>query len=182
MPEKPPLPEEFAPTGPKLSRLPIQAAPPIRPRLFADEARFALRLSLLAGGTELATWSWMAAAGGHAGVLALAALRLLRPFWARLGTRLPRTFLAAAMLVVALVLQGRFFWWAGLAAVADLCATCIGDSITVERRASAYAWLDMGQALGAMAGLALAMLATFYLGVLPTRVIEYAVESVKAIV
>ena len=34
----------------------------------------------------------------------------------------------------------------------------------------------------AMAGLALAMLATFYLGVLPTRVIEYAVESVKAIV
>jgi NADH-quinone oxidoreductase subunit N len=34
----------------------------------------------------------------------------------------------------------------------------------------------------AMAGLAIAMLATFYLGVLPTRVIEYAVDSVKAIV
>ena len=33
----------------------------------------------------------------------------------------------------------------------------------------------------AMAGLALAMLATFYLGVLPTRVIEYAVDSVKSI-
>jgi NADH-quinone oxidoreductase subunit N len=33
----------------------------------------------------------------------------------------------------------------------------------------------------AMAGLAVAMLATFYLGVLPTRVIEYAVDSVKSI-
>ena len=33
----------------------------------------------------------------------------------------------------------------------------------------------------AMAGLGLAMLATFYLGVLPTRVLDYAVESAKAI-
>jgi NADH-quinone oxidoreductase subunit N len=33
----------------------------------------------------------------------------------------------------------------------------------------------------AMAGLAFAMLATFYLGILPTRVIDYAVDSVKAI-
>jgi NADH-quinone oxidoreductase subunit N len=35
--------------------------------------------------------------------------------------------------------------------------------------------------LPAMTALALAMLATFYLGVLPTRVIEYAVDSVKSI-
>ena len=35
-----------------------------------------------------------------------------------------------------------------LPAVADLCASAIGDSVTVERRAAAYAWLDMGQALG----------------------------------
>ena len=34
----------------------------------------------------------------------------------------------------------------------------------------------------AMAALAVAMIVTFYLGILPTRVIEYAVESVKAIV
>jgi NADH-quinone oxidoreductase subunit N len=33
----------------------------------------------------------------------------------------------------------------------------------------------------AMTGLSAAMLATFYLGVLPTRVIEYAVDSVKSI-
>src|SRR5205085_9580817 len=33
----------------------------------------------------------------------------------------------------------------------------IADSITVERRASAHAWLDMGQGLGAMLGLALGL-------------------------
>jgi NADH-quinone oxidoreductase subunit N len=33
----------------------------------------------------------------------------------------------------------------------------------------------------AMAGLALAMLATFYLGVLPTRVIDYALQSIQTI-
>ena len=54
------LPEEFAPTGPKLTRFSIQPAPPVRPRLLADEARFAARLSLLAGGAELAAWIWFA--------------------------------------------------------------------------------------------------------------------------
>jgi hypothetical protein len=44
---------------------------------------------------------------------------------------------------------------AALPAVGDLCATCIGDSVTVERRAAAFAWLDMGQALGAALGIAL---------------------------
>jgi hypothetical protein len=33
----------------------------------------------------------------------------------------------------------------------------------------------------AMAGLTLAMLATFYLGVLPTRVIDYALQSIQTI-
>ena len=33
----------------------------------------------------------------------------------------------------------------------------------------------------AMAGLGLAMLATFYLGILPTRVIDYALQSIQTI-
>jgi hypothetical protein len=42
-----------------------------------------------------------------------------------------------------------------LPSVADLCASCAGDSITVERRSAAFAWLDMAQGLGAALGFAL---------------------------
>jgi hypothetical protein len=155
------LPEEFAPKGPKLSKFPIQPAPPIRPRLFPDEARFALRLALLAGGAECAAWVLLAAGGAHRAIIALAALRLLKPLWAKLGTRLPRAAIAFTLLFVPLFC-GAFvpgtplaMVAAGLPAVADLCASCIGDTVTVERRSAAYAWLDMGQALGGAAGLAI---------------------------
>jgi hypothetical protein len=155
------LPDEFAPKGPKLSKFPIQPAPPIRPRLFPDEARFALRLSLLAGGAECAAWVLLAAGGAHRAIIALAALRLLKPLWAKLGTRLPRAAIAFTLLFVPLFC-GAFvprtplaIVAAGLPAVADLCASCIGDTVTVERRSAAYAWLDMGQALGGAAGLAI---------------------------
>ena len=153
------LPEEFAPKRPKLSKFPIQPAPPIRPRLFPDEARFALRLSLLAGATEFAAWAWLAAHGGRRAVLALAALRLLRPVWARLGTRLPRPAIAFALLFAALFVGAvaphtpLAIAAAGLPALGDLCASTIGDAVTVERRAAGYAWLDMAQALGAALGL-----------------------------
>jgi len=162
------LPEEFAPTGPKLSRFRIQPAPPIRPRLFPDEARFALRLSLLAGCAELAAWAWVASAGGRAAALAWGALRLLRPLWATLGTKVPRPAVALVLLCAAvagaaasLITIGRLFVL-GLLAVAlpslsDLCASCAGDSITVERRSAAYAWLDMAQGLGGAVGLALGL-------------------------
>src|SRR3954462_877635 len=88
MPDK--LPEEFAPTGPKLSRFPIQPAPPIRPRLFPDEARFALRLALLAGAAECAVWTILVSLADARAVLLVAALRLLKPVWALAGTGLPR--------------------------------------------------------------------------------------------
>lgn len=164
MPDK--LPEEFAPTGPKLSKFPIRPAPPIRPHLFPDEARFALRLAVLAGGTEFAAWAWLAAYGRRREVLALAGVRLLRPLWSWLGTRLPRPLVAFGVIAVALVaLVASAFspvrllvvavMAAGLPALGDLCATCIADSVTVERRAAAFAWLDMGQALGAALGLGL---------------------------
>src|SRR6267142_6226255 len=52
-------------------------------------------------------------------------------------------FASAALLAVA------------LPAVADLCASCAGDNITVERRSTAYAWLDMAQGLGGALGVAL---------------------------
>lgn len=164
--DPPRLPEEFAPTGAKVSRFRIAPAPPLRPRLFPDEAKFALRLSLLAGGAELAAWAWFAHAGGRAAVLGWAGLRLLKPAWSFLGTRAPRPAVAFALLFVAvagaaasLLTLGHLFT-AGLLAVAlpavgDLCASSVGDSITVERRSAAFAWLDMAQGLGAALGLAL---------------------------
>jgi hypothetical protein len=164
--DSPRLPEEFAPTGSKPSRFRIAPPPPLRPRLFPDEAKFALRLSLLAGSAEFAAWAWFAHAGGRGAVLGWAALRLLKPAWSFLGTRVPRPAVAFALLFVAvagaaasLLTLGQFFT-AGLLAVAlpavgDLCASCAGDSITVERRSAAFAWLDMAQGLGAALGLAL---------------------------
>jgi hypothetical protein len=180
MPDKPPaqpprnppegiaqrLPEEFAPTGPKLSRFPIQPAPPVRPRLFADESRFALRLAVLAGATELAAWAWILRS--HGGLaLAAGALRCARPLWAWLGTRAPRPAVAFGLLAVALLAQGACIitiggfapaaaLFAALPALGDLASSCIADSITVERRAAAYARLDMGQALGCALGVSLA--------------------------
>ena len=167
MPEK--LPEEFAPTGPKLSRLPIRPAPPVQPRLFADEGRFATRLALLAGATELAAWAWILRS--HGGVALLAgAFRCARPLWAKLGTRAPRPAVAFALLAAALLAQGVTIITIGgfaaaaalaaaLPALGDLAATCIADSVTVERRAAAYARLDMGQGLGVALGAALAVAA-----------------------
>ena len=166
------MPEEFAPTGPKLSRFVIRPPPPVKPRLFEDEARFAVRLALLAGGTELAAWAWITRAHSLAplvlAALILAALRLLRPFWAWTGTRLPRPLVAFTLIAVALLAQGAAIFTlgglafaaaaavaAGLSAVGDLAATTIADSVTVERRAAAYAWLDMGQGLGIALGIAL---------------------------
>ena len=155
------LPEEFAPTGPKLSKFPIRPAPPIRSHLFADEARFALRLSVLAGATEFAAWAWLSAAvlSGRE-LLLLAGLRLLRPLWAKLGARIPRPLVASVLIGAAMACGSPFLFFplavagVGLPALGDLCASTIGDRVTVERRATAYAWLDMAQALGGAAGFA----------------------------
>jgi hypothetical protein len=160
------LPQEFAPEGPKLSRFRIVPPGPLRPKLLPDESRFAARLSILVGCAEFAAWAWFAATGPHGALLGWAALRLLKPFWAWLGTRLRRPAIAFALLFVALfgavaslLTAGQFATAALLAvalpAVADLCASCAADSITVERRSTAYAWLDMAQGLGAVLGLAL---------------------------
>jgi len=161
------LPEELAPTGPKLSRFRIQPAPPVRPRLFADEARFAGRLALLAGGAELAAWIWFARLLAHRGpawaALAFAALRIVRPLWAWLATRVRRGAVAFALLAVSLLLQGFAAMSfadgiglvaASLPALGDLCAAAMADAVTVDRRAAAYSWLDMGQGLGCAIGLA----------------------------
>lgn len=177
-----PLPEPFAPTGPRLSRFAIRPAPPLRPRLFPDEARFTVRLSLLVFGTELAAWTWIAAlltgaqpplrGPAAAGALALVALRLLRPLWALAGTRIPRNGVAFALVCLALVADGAALLappglpfpsgvalaaaaCCGLPALGDLAASCVADAITVERRAAALSWLEMGQALGAALGLGL---------------------------
>lgn len=160
------LPEEFAPTGPKLSRFPIQPAPPVLPRLFADEGRFATRLAVLAGATELAAWAWLLRSHG-AVALGIGALRCARPLWGFLGTRAPRPAVAFGLLAVALLAQGASIITIGgfaaaaalaaaLPALGDLASTCVADSVTVERRAAAYARLDMGQALGCALGVALA--------------------------
>src|SRR5262249_38964070 len=95
------LPEEVAPTGPKLSKVPIRPAPPVRPHLFPDEARFALRVALLAGSCEFAAWARLAGLGRRREVMALAAMRLLGPFWSKLGTRAPRPAVAGVLMAVA---------------------------------------------------------------------------------
>jgi hypothetical protein len=164
--EPPRLPEEFEPKAPPLSRFRIVPAPPLRARLAPDEARFALRLSILVGCAELAAWAWFARVGPHGAMLAWAAVRMLKPVWALLGTRLPRLPVAFALLFVALcgtaasLLTGGQFVSAALIAVAlpavaDLCASCAADNITVERRSTAYAWFDMAQGLGGAVGLGL---------------------------
>jgi len=147
------LPEEFAPQGPKLSRFVMRPPPPLTPRLFPDEARFALRLSLLCGVAEFGAWTVLTASGARRELLLLAALRLLRPMWAKVGTRLPRPAIAI-VLMLAGALGFRWAWLAGFLALGDLCASCIGDAITVERRAAAYTRLDMAQALGGALGFA----------------------------
>lgn len=155
------LPEEFAPKGPKLSRFAVRPAPPVRPQLLPDEARFTLRLALLAGGAELAAWAWIVAAPRPVGAL-VAALRLSRFAWARLGVSAPRPLIAFALLFVALGAQGASLvagpLWAGaacgLCALGELCASAVGDAVTVERRPAAFAWLDVGQAIGVALGIA----------------------------
>jgi hypothetical protein len=166
VPDPTQLPEPFAPTGPKQSRFRIVPPGPMRPKLFPDEARYTFRISLLAGGAELAAWSWFAQAGGKGAVLGWAFLRLLKPAWAFLGTRVARPAIAFALLALALagaaasLLSGGELLMAGLLAVAlpavgDLCASSVGDTITIERRSAAYAWLDMAQGLGAVLGFVL---------------------------
>src|SRR2546422_1069877 len=88
------------PRSPPLSRFRIVPPPALRPKLFPDEARFALRLSILVGCTELAAWAWFARAGARGALLGWATARLLWPVWALLGTRLPRTAVAVAALLL----------------------------------------------------------------------------------
>jgi hypothetical protein len=163
MSDDPKLPEEFAPTGPKLTRFRIHPPPPIKPFLFKEEAKFAAKLAVLAGAAEFAAWVGLfVALDGARAAIAFLALRFLKPLWAWLGTRIPRPAVAAGLIAIAFALFGLSFRAAALlplslavVAVSDLCATCIGDSLTVERRAAAFAWLDMGQALGALLATAL---------------------------
>jgi hypothetical protein len=115
----------------------------------------------MAFAAELAAWVWLASFKDSHALVALACARLLKPLWAWLGTKLPRPLLAAFLILTALIgglfalrlqLLGAAAVAFALPAVADLCATCMADSVTVERRAAAYAWLDMGQALGGALG------------------------------
>ena len=138
----------------------------MRPRLFPDEARFVRRLALLSGATAFIAWAWMIANGGYyRSLLVLGGLQLFRPMWAKLGTRLPRPLLAGTLLVASaagvllpVIFWGSVPWWipiiaAGLPALGDLCASCAADAVTVERRAAAWAWLDIAQGIGAVCGL-----------------------------
>src|SRR2546422_7345042 len=163
--DPPELPEQFAPTGPKQSPFRVVPSPPLRPTLFPDEARFALRLSVLSGCAEFAAWAWFAHAGEKGAVLGWAALRLLKPVWAWTGTRFPRSVVAFSLLLLALfgvaaslLTVGQLFTAALLAvalpAFGDLCAGCAADGISVGRRSAAFAWLDMAQGRGGATGVA----------------------------
>ena len=203
------LPEEFAPTGPKLTRFRMLAPPPIRPHLFADEARFTLRVAALAGATTCAAWFYLLMSGRSVGsyfrpAAALGVLYASRPVWAYAGTRISRAALGALLVGAALVFTcanllhgwGRhndWFGWtemvlsaamvasAGLPSLGDLCATTLGDAVTVERRATAYAWLDMAQAIGALLGIAVAALGSWRFEVVWGVVIVAAIVGLPAL-
>lgn len=171
------LPEEFAPTGPKLSRFPIKPAPPVLPRLFPDEQRFAARLALLSGAGELAVWAVLGRAlverreGARGPLVAAAAgaalLRALGPLWAKAATRVPRPLVAALLLAAPVAVCGAYLGLParslslrlallalGLPALGVLAASTVADTVTVERRPAAYSALEMGQALGLAVGVA----------------------------
>ncbi|HUJ25957.1 MAG TPA: hypothetical protein VLW85_08070 [Myxococcales bacterium] len=161
MPDK--LPEQFAPTGPKLSRFPIRPAPPIRPHLFADEARWVFRLVALVGVTEFVAWyafGWTLVHERRTALL-FAIAALAKPLWARLGVALGRAAVASTSLLLALAFtivsvqapdaSVAAFW---LPALADLVSSAAADAITIERRPAAFSRLEMGRSIGAAIGLA----------------------------
>jgi len=161
------IPEQFAPRSrkPRFATLPDA---PVRPRLLAEESRFALRLSLLAGATEICAFAAFARLCTHrsfAGAVVWAALRVARPLWAFLGTVVPRGAVAFTLVAASLLVQGWALFSlrpdetllaaaAALPALGDLCATCLGDAIPLDRRAAAWSYLDVGQGLGVALGLA----------------------------
>ena len=176
----PKLPEPFAPTGPKLTRLKVLAAPPVRQALFADEARFSWRLGLLLGLGELSAWALLLSTVARAprglpllaSLLCWALLRGLRPLWSRVGTHLPRPLVAGVLLAAAATALGGAALGplfprdqlalllvacalSALPALGDLVQSHVADAVTVERRPAAYARLEMGQGLGAALGIAL---------------------------
>src|SRR5437763_784758 len=128
----PELPEQLAPTGPKHPRFRVVPSA-LRPTLLPDEARIALRLSVLTGCAEFAAWAWFAQAGDKGALLGWAALRLLKPIWAWTGTRFPRPTVAFLLLLLAL-----FGGAASVLTVAQLFAVApvrgARRSLHVERR------------------------------------------------
>jgi hypothetical protein len=163
----PGLPEEFAPRSrkPRFATLPDA---PVRPRLLAEESRFAVRLSLLAGAAELCAFAAFARLCTHrafAGAVVWAALRCARPLWALCGTVVPRGAVAFVLVAASLAMQGAALLSlrpdeallaaaAGLPALGDLCATCLGEAIPLDRRPAGYSYLDIGQGMGVALGLA----------------------------
>ena len=163
----PELPAQFAPRSPR-PRFATLPDAPVRPRLLADESRFAVRLSLLAGAAELCAFAAFARLCTHrafAGAVVWAALRLARPLWAFLGTVAPRGAVAFVLVAVSLAVQGAALLSLGrdegllaaaaaLPALGDLCATCLGERIPLDRRAAGFSYLDIGQGMGVALGLA----------------------------
>jgi len=163
----PELPEEFAPRShkPRFATLPGE---PIRPRLLADESRFAIRLSLLAGASELCAFAALARLCTHrsfAGAVVWAALRVARPLWALCGTVVPRGAAAFVLVAASLAVQGAALLSlspdeallaaaAALPALGDLCATHLAEAIPLDRRPAGLSYLDIGQGMGIALGLA----------------------------
>ena len=148
------------------------------PPLTAEGRRFVLLCATTAGAGELLAWAgatWLARSGpARAGLVAaasaLAIHALLRGPLSRLATRVSRRWLATlplaaaalAMLAGALLARdgslGRALMLAqlcGLAPLGLLAAGAAADNVDLEKRPRSFGMLDMGQALGAAAGLTL---------------------------
>ncbi len=108
---------------------------------------------------------------------------LMTVFLLSLGGFPPTAGFIGKWYIFAAAVQERFYWLAIIGVLSSVVSVFFYLRIVVmmymTEEAAAPARPRVSTA--ALAGLAVAMIATFYLGVLPTQVLDYARESVRAI-
>jgi NADH-quinone oxidoreductase subunit N len=108
---------------------------------------------------------------------------LMTVFLLSLGGFPPTAGFIGKWYIFAAAVQERFYWLAIIGVLSSVVSVFFYLRIVVmmymTEEAAAPARPRIGVA--ALAGLAAAMIATFYLGILPTQVLDYARESVRAI-
>ena len=108
---------------------------------------------------------------------------LMTVFLLSLGGFPPTAGFIAKWYIFAAAIQEGHFWLAIIGVLSSVVSVFFYLRIVVMMYMTEEATAPPRPAVSmpAMAALAFAMLATFYLGVLPTRVIDYALQSIQTI-